>query len=649
MGRHRQLNSNFLRQPIIVALCLSVLIGFIIVVGKYMGFLQSTELGAYDFIFRQKPVNHLTKQRVVIVGIAEKDIRKFGQWPITDGALSEMLHTLLSYKPRAIGVDIYRDVPVPPGTDELSRILIQNDNIFVVEKFGASGEFPISAPRIMQDTDQLGFADMPVDFDGVVRKGLLFLDDGNNISYSLSLRLALHYLKAKQIYPSVGIPDPTHLRLGNATIRPFESNDGAYVQADARGYQYLLDLEGGPQPFESILVSDLLTGQVLANTIANKIVILGVIANSVKDYFLTPYRKGFGATTEMPGIVLHAHAANQLLRLALNDTRQLMFLKEWQEYGYIFLWSIAGILIGLYVRTMFLFVAALIFGCGILFGAAYGALLMQWWIPLVPPMLAWLAASALMAAYLSGYESVQKKTVMDLFSRHVSPSVAQEIWKQREKFSAGGRLESREETATVLFSDLEDFTPLSEALGPVKLMRWLNEYMNIMANAVMHHGGFVDDYYGDAIKANFGIPVGNDTKEGQINNACNAVRCALAMRLAMNELNTQWSQQGLPEIRMRIGIATGSVVAGCIGSSQRMKYTTVGDTVNTAARLESYDKKLAKSIEEGYCRILIDDLTAQYVNPLFIVKPIDPILLKGKTKSVRVYRLEGEIIPEVSA
>ena len=136
----------------------------------------------------------------------------------------------------------------------------------------------------------------------------------------------------------------------------------------------------------------------------------------------------------------------------------------------------------------------------------------------------------------------------------------------------------------------------AERLSPPELMDWLNLYMDRMAGLVMQHGGVIDDYFGDAIKANFGVPVARDTAHAIDEDARHAVRCALAMGVALVQMNRDWEAAGLPHISMRVGIATGEVVAGCLGSAQRMKFTTLGDIVNTAARLETYTSVIVARI-----------------------------------------------------
>jgi adenylate cyclase len=171
------------------------------------------------------------------------------------------------------------------------------------------------------------------------------------------------------------------------------------------------------------------------------------------------------------------------------------------------------------------------------------------------------------------------------------------------------------------------------------LIDWLNTYMESMAGLIMKHDGVVDDYAGDGIKANFGVPLPRKNNEEIRVDAVNAVACALAMEKEMSRLNSIWCEKGLPAMGTRIGIFTGPVVAGLLGNSQRLKYTTIGDTVNTASRLESFDKEIGK---DAPCRILIGNTTLQFLGDSFLTERIGEVSLKGKDEKVSIHRVLGE-------
>jgi adenylate cyclase len=265
------------------------------------------------------------------------------------------------------------------------------------------------------------------------------------------------------------------------------------------------------------------------------------------------------------------------------------------------------------------------------------------WILSATPGTAFLVSAVVVVSYASYYEKTQRGSIMSLFSKHVSREVAETIWAQRDAFLEGGKLRAQEVTATVLFTDLKGYSSLSEQLGPSGVMDWLNEYMNATTRAVIDNGGVVHKYFGDSVMAVFGVPLIRTTEREIQQDAINAVRCALAMEKALLHLNKQWSERGMQMGSMRVGIYTGPLMAGSLGSADRMEYAVVGDTVNTASRLESYDKDLPDGEwANAYCRILIGETTYKLLDNQFQTKLVGILPLKGKAEKVTIYRVMRE-------
>ena len=173
-------------------------------------------------------------------------------------------------------------------------------------------------------------------------------------------------------------------------------------------------------------------------------------------------------------------------------------------------------------------------------------------------------------------------------------------------------------------------------------MEWLNEGMDAMARQVSRHAGVIEQYSGDAIVAVFGVPVPRQSDLEICQDAINAVNCALALEDTLRELNQRWRAAGRAMTGMRIGIFTGPVVAGTLGSAERSEYVVVGDTVNTASRLESFDKELfPPDPEKRPCRILIGELTRRCLGEEFETEHVGDVSLKGKEQRVAVYRVIG--------
>lgn len=228
---------------------------------------------------------------------------------------------------------------------------------------------------------------------------------------------------------------------------------------------------------------------------------------------------------------------------------------------------------------------------------------------------------------------------MQLFASHVSPEIATRLWDAREQFFSEGGVRPDTLTATVLFTDITSFTSVAEKMEPLVLMKWLNEYMGEMSSLVTVHNGMVNKYIGDAIMAIFGVPVKRETETEIAHDAQNAVRCAINFSSRLCELNEEWQKQGLPTITMRVGIYTGSLVAGSFGGVVRMEYTVIGDTVNTASRLESFDKTISPPDEKNPCRILIGESTHNYVSALYETQVVGEFQLKGKDEYSKIYQV----------
>lgn len=620
-----------------------VLLVTVVLVGvRSLGLLESAELAAYDGFIRLRPSDPPPDSRITLVTVTEADIPASGGWPLSDDVLARVIEQIARHRPRAIGLDMYRDVPVPPGTENLDRVLAGQPRVVVVMKFGEGASSGVRPPAVLKDTEQVGFNDIVVDPGGVVRRALLFLDDGQTSVSAFALRLALLYLQVEGVTAQPAPENSELLRLGRTTIQPLEPNDGGYVGIDARGYQFLLDFQGARRPFTSINLTSLLAGKFDPGLLRDKMVLIGVTAESIKDDFYTPFSRGLSANQDVPGVAVHAHIASQLLRMALDGQTSMRTVPDWREWAWIALWSGAGALLAFGVRSPWRLAAAGVVGMVALVGFDFLAFLRNWWVPLVPPAVAWLASAGIVTAYTSYQETLQRGMLMQLFSRHVSKEVAEAIWRQRNQFLDGGRPRSERLVVTALFTDLTGYTTTAEKRPPEQLMEWLNEYMDVMAQQVSRHGGVIRQYAGDSVVAVFGVPVPRRTEADIARDARSAVECALAMETALRQLNQRWRAEGKPVSGMRVGIFTGPVVAGTLGSAERSEYVIVGDTMNTASRLESFDKEyFAPDPDTRPCRTIIGESTLACLGDEYETARVRDVSLKGKEQRVGMYRVIG--------
>lgn len=638
---------RLLKAPILVAGMLCVAAFALIYSARLFGWLETVELVVYDHFVRTQALKKPSDTRVVLVGASDEDMNRWG-WPISDGLLAEVIEKMERQQPVAIGIDLYRDRPRGDGYDAFKRTMTNSPNIVAVNKVGDGKMGEIQAPPFLEP-ERIGFADVVLDRADIVRRGLLFLDDGENVFTGFALRLAMLYLASRGIGVEADPDDPQRLRLGLHSLPPLEQNDGAYVDADASGYQFLLDFWGGAAPFERFTLSEVLDGSLASDALRDRIVIFGVTGQSVKDFFATPFSSGSHAEVIVHGITLHGHITSQLLRLAEDGVPPLRTLPEMQEAIWIALCCALGGMVGFSLRHPLRFGLAFVFGIAAIYAAGHVGMEQRLWVPVVPPSLGWATAALLNVTYLTVLERRQRDQLMQLFSRHVSGEVAKDIWKNHEAFLSGsGRPLSRRLQVTVLFSDIRGFTTISERLSPEELMEWLNEYTGAMADLVISHGGMVDKFIGDAVMAVFGAPLPRGCEAEIVADAIRATDCALAMGKLLEVLNARWAIRGLPSIAIRIGINSGPVVAGSLGSSKRLEYTVIGDTVNIASRLESMEKGWGNLSGGEHCRILVSESTMTYLRGQFTAHSIGSVRLKGKDVEIGVFRITDRIALDAS-
>lgn len=614
----------------------------LILVLRLSGVLQPLEWGALDWWFRLRPAQP-TDTRITIVGINESDIERIGTWPASDAVIARLISRVKQYQPRAIGLDLYRNLPVEPGHAELVKVFESTPNLIGIEK-KVSGEdgSAIAPPPALAKKGQVGVNDVVVDADGRIRRGLLFLTtpDGQNAA-SLGLILATLYLDREGIIPESG--SSGYMKLGSTVFKPFEASDGGYVRADAAGYQILLNFRGGHGSFPTVSMTDVLEDRVDPQMLRDRIVLIGPTAASLKDIFYTPYSSNtlttvFTSPDRTYGVEIQANLISHILGATLDGRTTIKVWSQQLEGVWIFVWTSLGATLSWTLRfrrwSLLLWSLAL----GILIGSSYILFLFGWWIPVVPPLLGMGGAAIASIAYIAHTEYQDRQLVMNLFGRHVTSNIADAIWQERHQLLQEGRLLGRKVTATVLFTDIKDFSSIAEQIDPEQLMSWLNEYMGAMAEIVLAHEGVIDKFIGDSVMAVFGVPFARESEEEIARDALAAVQCACEMEQKLRSLNQTWQSRGQPIIAMRVGISTGPVVIGSLGNAQREDYTTIGDSVNVAARLESYDK----SIDGGLCRILMSEQTYQYVEEHVRAKLLGRALLRGRGQPIAIYQVCNE-------
>ncbi|NJK61466.1 MAG: adenylate/guanylate cyclase domain-containing protein [Synechococcaceae cyanobacterium SM2_3_1] len=481
----------------------------------------------------------------------------------------------------------------------------------------------------------MGFNDVVVDSGGVVRRHLLFLNTPSAAYISFGMQLALNYLEHQGIVP-LTVPDhPEHMQLGKARFKPLESDFGAYVGVDAGGYQILLDYRSHHGAAQRVTLSQVLAGEVDPAWIRGRIVLVGTIAESLHDDFYTPWSLSFEDQQKMAGVELQAQMVSQILSVVEGEHSLFWSWPFWGESIWLLIWSLGGGLLSAGVRGWQLHLLGTGLGLLSLGGISWGLFLLQGWIPVMAPMLGFVLTNAVVLVYGHQQAQQQQQMVFRLLGQNVSPEIAMTLWEQREQLLVRGNLMGQRLQATVLFADLRHFSALAETLAPETLLDWLNDYLACMTRTVQEHGGIVNKFMGDGLMAVFGVPVKQKSGTHTASDAEQAVSCALTMAQQLDQLNVAWHQQHLPTTAMRIGICTGPVFAGSLGSQSRLEYGVIGDCVNSAARLESY----AKDRQDSSCRILIADSTRMQLCGHYSLIDWGHLELPGKQVRLRAYQV----------
>lgn len=627
-----------------IAIATSLSVSVVLLGLRSLGTLESLELKVYDK-FVQMRGDLPADPRLVVVGIAESDIRQQGEWPLSDMALAQLLRQIQKGDPAVVGLDLYRDVYYHSRHDfqrggyvALAREL-QRPNLIVIRNIDT--QEGTAAPRSLRDDpaagDRIGFNDVALDTDGVIRRNLIMAESPQGeFLLSFALRLALQYLAPQGIVLENHPNNPKLARLGATDLIPLDRNAGSYQDLDHRGYQMMLTYRSPRPAAAQLTITEVMLGQVDPRQFAGKVVMIGATAESVRDVFLTPYSSAIThSDSKMPGVVVHAQMVSQLLDAATGDRALLRYWPDWQEAAWIVLWALIG---GSAAWSFHRPAVLMICGGGIIASlttCCWLLLMDGTWVPVVTPVLATAITGGIVVTYRAQEAQRQQQTVMRLLGQNTSPEVAKALWRDRDRLLKSGKLPGQKLTATVLFTDLCNFSTIAEQIPPEALFECLNEYLGEMTHAVFSHGGTINKFTGDGLMALFGVPVARTVATEIARDAANAVDCALAMAAALDALNQRWQGGDRPHLQMRVGIFTGPIVVGSLGGKERLEYGAIGDSVNIASRLESCEKDR----QPCDCRILVGATTAVHLQGTYRLECWGPIALKGRRSTLDIYRV----------
>jgi adenylate cyclase len=479
-------------------------------------------------------------------------------------------------------------------------------------------------PRLTAAAFGLGHNFLALDDDGVARRIVPFVRKGDRYLPSLGMAAAL---VAGGFRPDEVTLDSDSIRVRDRRI-PLVGIAAANPNTRASHEQWTMLLNyrapvhtGDKRPYPTyearhLLVSQdlLLAGQkplVDPAVFKDKIVFIGLTGAGLVDVFQTPMGGGL-----MPGIQLHATVADSVLS---NN-----FIRVAPARWRIVSTFAAAILVGL-MAAILPFVAAL--GGAALAAVSWttiGVLTLRsgTWINVVQPLAAIALAVFAGTAYRYFVEDYQKRVVKKLFGRYVSKDVFDQLMAHPDRAELGGK---RREM-TVLFSDIRGFTTVTEKGDAEALVAQLNEYFSRMVEIVFRHKGTVDKFVGDMVMALYGAPVDDP------HHAEHAVATAVEMVRELGQLNRMWATRGLAQLDIGVGINSGDMIAGNIGSSAIMSYTVIGDNVNLGSRLESLNKEYGS-------RIIISDASRARLTGDYDTRPLGDVVVKGKTRAVAIFEV----------
>ena len=476
-----------------------------------------------------------------------------------------------------------------------------------VPLMGAGG-VELNLPEITAAAAGGGFFNMIPDPDGTVRWFPMAIIFGPDLFAPMSLVGLDHYLGKPPLLITLS-------RLGVEEIRVGPS----LVPVDRFG-RMLINYLGPSGLFPTFSAAAVMEGRLPANALKDKIVLVGATAVGIYDLRVTPF------TGVFPGVEIQATAMENLLHGNYMRTPRFVL-----PVALMIVLGL-GVLVGLALPRFsaawaFVFILVLI---DILITVNYLlfsrlSLQLDLFYPLAEIIMVYLGVT--MQRFLA--EERERERVKRAFESYVAPTVVQEMLKHPERLRLGG--ERRE--ITILFTDIRGFTTMSEDLTPEAVVKLLHDFLNPMSNIIIDNQGTIDKYMGDAIMALFGAPL------EQPHHARLACHAALEMVASLKALNQKWAEEGRAQLYIGVGINSGPVAVGNMGSDRLFDYTAIGDNVNLASRLEGLNKYYGTDI-------IISEGTAKELDGQFVFREVDLVRVKGKAKPLMIYELLAEGTPD---
>ncbi len=610
------------RRRLFKNLTLGASVSLLVFLGSILGYFEGFEALALDLLFRLR--GQIKSPQIILVQIDDSAFHNLGErQPLSRAYLAGLIDVLAKSGARVIGLDVELIVPTEPKEDNLllqaidraaygsaSRVV----TIYTVKPGktadGQQAYLP-SSPFTPKSQTVAGFANAPVDRDGLIRRVPLVVraEDGGLLpSFALAV-LARHagydpyrLKEALNRRSEISLLLPRWNRF-EATLDPQPTLLTFHPAED-----WKINFTGAQGSFKGLssdpifhlakqkerLASD--------NPFREKIVLVGATFPESRDFFPTPHGP-------MSGIEIHANIIHTILsRTPIRPAHRVVALSL-----SLALACLMALLFSLF-RPLTVTLSSLAAIPFLLIPLSYVAFArLGLWVDFVSPLLAIQIGGAV-------GDRLERRHIRRALGQFLSREVADQIVKEDE------RLDGQTKVATIFFSDLRNFTTLCEGIAPEEVVRLLNQVFGMMTQAIRRHNGVINKFVGDAVMAIYGVPRENPS------HALDAVNTALEVQGGLVRLNEGWKKEGLPTLQMGIGIHTGEVLAGIVGSEWRKEFTVTGDAVNVASRVEGLNKNLSTSI-------LITRQTWDLVRDGFRVRDCGEISMKGRQRAVQVFEV----------
>ncbi len=647
---------------------------FVLLIAAHVGGLfpiapmQRAEAWLYDaWLKRTAPAG--ADDRVAILDIDEASLKSVGRWPWSRDTLTALVEQLFDrYGVAAVGFDVvFAEPDTSSGLDTLKQLAqrelagsrdfrrvleqlaprldydarfaealanrpVSLGYYFIPEGYGnaKTGMLPppslpvdvfaplqpgspsptgygANLPAFQAAARGAGFFNMRADDDGTARRMALVSPFGEGYYLALSasaLRVAFGGDPASAGVEQYSVP-------GQRYTAPWLEVGGIRVPLSADGTVHVPYRAGSPFPYLS--AAEVLAGKAPLERLENRIVLVGSTAPGLADLRVTPFSNAF------PGVEIHAHLIAGMLDGTTRATPP--WANDVRLAAVLLLGALLTAVLLRYGPAIGLVATLAMLG---LLLAAYGAAWSRFWVvPMAAPMLTVFGLYALNTAYGLFAATRSKRQITRLFGQYVPPELAVEMSHDPAHYT----MEGQSRDMTVLFSDIRGFTNFSEKLPPTELAEVLNAYLSTMTRIIQQQRGTIDKYIGDAIMAFWNAPV--DLSD----HAVRAVQTALDMQAALPQLNREFAARGWPEVKIGVGVNTGRMSVGNMGSEFRMAYTVMGDAVNLGSRLEGITKQYGVGI-------LVTQTTVE-ADPLHAFMKVDEVRVKGKETPVAIYEPLG--------